>query len=133
MTSDVDGSTHLPPMNNLSHSVLKAVLCVMSVTLPIEAPNENLLQSAVQQGATRAPDCSPQPPAGPESRSSTTPSRVVAGNAATSAPVPAAQERPSAAETAKSDDPKLFFGDDRAFGCSGCRPLSAEVVNRPVS
>ena len=44
MTSEVDGSTHLPPMNSLSHSVLNVVLCVMSVTLPIERPNENLLQ-----------------------------------------------------------------------------------------
>ena len=37
MTSDVDGSTHLPPMNSLSHSVLKAVLCVMAATLPIRS------------------------------------------------------------------------------------------------
>src|SRR4051812_39611981 len=44
MTSDVAGSTHLPPMKSLSHSVLNAVLCVMSVTLPTERQNENLLQ-----------------------------------------------------------------------------------------
>ena len=44
MTSEVDGSTHLPPMNSLSHSVLKAVLCVMGVTLPRSARNENLFQ-----------------------------------------------------------------------------------------
>src|SRR5689334_20485592 len=44
MTSAVDGSVHLPPMKSLSHSVLKAVLCVMSVTLHIERRNENLLQ-----------------------------------------------------------------------------------------
>src|SRR4051812_37143529 len=47
MTSAVDGSTHLPPMNNLSQCVLNAVLCVMSVTLPIGWSNENLLQFAV--------------------------------------------------------------------------------------
>ena len=39
MTSEVDGSTHLPPMNSWSHSVLKAVLCVMTVTLPTEDRN----------------------------------------------------------------------------------------------
>jgi hypothetical protein len=34
----------------LSHSVLKAVLCVMAVTLPIELQNENLFQSERHPG-----------------------------------------------------------------------------------
>ena len=50
MTSEVAGSTHLPPMNSLSHSVLKAVLCVIGVTLPTIERNENLLQSGNQKG-----------------------------------------------------------------------------------
>jgi hypothetical protein len=37
-------------MNSLSHSVLKAVLCVMPVTLPIELQNENLFQSEGHPG-----------------------------------------------------------------------------------
>ena len=50
MTSEVDGSTHLPPMNSLSHSVLKAVLCVMAATLPIGVENENRFQSMSSGG-----------------------------------------------------------------------------------
>jgi hypothetical protein len=34
MTSEDAGWTHLPPMKSLSHSVLKATVCVMTVTLP---------------------------------------------------------------------------------------------------
>ena len=54
MTSEVAGSTHLPPMNSLSHSVLKAhVLCVMSVTLPIESCETRTCSSSVAHDGRR--------------------------------------------------------------------------------
>ncbi len=43
MTSDVDGSVHLPPMKSLSYSVLASSL--MAATLPKQSQNENTFQS----------------------------------------------------------------------------------------
>ncbi len=55
MTSDVDGSVHLPPMKSLSYSVVACfvVTSVMFATLPKPRRNENTFHSCGRSTSTR--------------------------------------------------------------------------------
>src|SRR5258707_1141481 len=59
MTSDDDGSTHLPPMNSWSHSVLKVTLCVMAPPYLGNIKTRTCFNQEAPSGTGPAPDCSP--------------------------------------------------------------------------